>query len=316
MTMRSAPLPVIELEHVSVLPDGRLAEWEAVGSGDEPLVWVEGGPGLPAHLARADVVPVLDRFRCHLVNAPGSGRSTAPRREEGYGLEATVAFLEDWREAVGLGPVTLMGHSWGGLVAPAWAAIHPASVRRLIVISGYPGFGAVDEAAATAERERALDRLRTEPWFDAAWRCWEAGARPGRTEQDIADRFWTYLPFYFAHPEDPVAVAHIERIGREQRWHMPANEAWVGWRAAMDWRPLLARVRCPTLVVAGEHDWICGPAWNRPLAAAIDGARYAEIAGVGHLPQYEAPATLRAVIDEWLAGLDGEAAAPGGTRPV
>ena len=67
-------------------------------------MWVEGGPGLPAHLARADVVPVLDRFRCHLVNAPGSGRTTAPATEAGYDLDQIVEFFEAWRRAVGLGP--------------------------------------------------------------------------------------------------------------------------------------------------------------------------------------------------------------------
>lgn len=53
--------------------------------------------------------------------------------------------------------------------------------------------------------------------------------------------------------------------------------------------PILARIACPTLVVAGEHDFICGPAWNRPIAAGIGGAEYAEISGTGYLPQYEAP---------------------------
>jgi pimeloyl-ACP methyl ester carboxylesterase len=67
------PLLDIRLEHVTRFADGRLVEWEAHGTGMEPLVWVEGGPGLPAHLARADIVPVLDRFRCHLVDAPGNG---------------------------------------------------------------------------------------------------------------------------------------------------------------------------------------------------------------------------------------------------
>ena len=234
ITMRHAPLPTIEPAHLAPLPGGAVAEWEAIGEGDEALVWVEGGPGLPAHLARADVAPVLDRFRCYLVNAPGSGRSTHPRLEETYGLEATVAFFDDWRRSVGLGPVTLMGHSWGGLVAPAWAALHPDGVQRLIVISGYAGGGSVAEADWHAERDCALDRIRNQPWFDLAWRNWEAGSLPGRTEQDLADRFWTYLPFYFSDPDNAVSMAHIDRVGREQRWHVPANDAWCGWRDAID----------------------------------------------------------------------------------
>ncbi len=41
------PLATIELERLTLLPDGRVVEWEALGDGTEPLVWVEGGPGLP-----------------------------------------------------------------------------------------------------------------------------------------------------------------------------------------------------------------------------------------------------------------------------
>src|SRR5512141_1797008 len=171
MDRETRRLPVIELERLSALPDGRLVEWEALGEGREPLVWVEGGPGLPAHLARADVVPVLDRFQCHLVNAPGSGRTTAPATEAGYGLAEVAGFFEAVRVALGLGPVTVMGHSWGGLVGPAWAALHPDGVARLIVISGYAGAGSVDAAVAHAEQRRALDRLRDRPWFAAAWRA-------------------------------------------------------------------------------------------------------------------------------------------------
>ncbi len=302
-TRRHAPLPDIELASVATLADGRTVEWEAIGSGD-PLVWVEGGPGLPAHLARADVAPVLDRFTCHLVNAPGSGRSSAPTGPTGYGLECVVEFFEAWRQRIGLGRVTLMGNSWGGLVAPAWAALYPDAVARLIVVSGYAGGGSVPKATWEAERDTALDRLRDRPWFDDAWQSWcEALTATPATEQAMADGFWRHLPFYFAEPDHPVAQAHIDRVGREQRWHLPIAEAWSGWREEIDWRPLLAEVRCPTLVIAGEHDWICGPVWNRALAAAIPGARLVELDGIGHLPQYEAPGRFRAVIDEWLADL-------------
>lgn len=296
-----ASLLTIELERLTTLPDGSVVEWEALGDGDEPLVWVEDGPGLPAHHARADVVPVLDRFRCHLVNAPGSGRSTPPATEAGYDLDRIVEFFESWRLAVGLGRVTLMGHSWGGLVAPAWAALHPEGVRRLIVIDGYAGSGSVDPSSAEAEQQRALDRVRDRPWFADAWGAWERGLGVvGRPEEALVDAFRAMLPMYFAEPEDPVMAAHIERVRRELRWHSPIVDAWSGEREEADYRPLLAQIRCPTLVIVGEHDWICGPLWNRALAAAIPGARLVEMPGIGHLPQYEAPAAFRAAIDAWL----------------
>jgi pimeloyl-ACP methyl ester carboxylesterase len=245
-------------------------------------------------------VPVLDRFRCHLVNAPGSGRTSPPADESGWDVEVVVDFYEAARVAIGLGPVTAMGHSWGGLVASVWAARHPESVAGLIVVDGYAGGGSVEPAVAAAERDRALDRLRGRSWFAEAWAALQH-VDEAATEDEVAADFAAYFPFYFGHPEETGSLAHIERIRREQRWYLPALAAWTGAREDADYRGLLAGVRCPALVIVGEHDWICGPAWNRALADAIPGARLVVVPGVGHLPQYEAPAVFRAAIDDWLA---------------
>lgn len=161
-----------QLAETVTLDDGRTVEWEVVGAGP-PLVWVEGGPGLWAHLARPDVELVSDLFQCYLVNAPGCGRTSRPNDATGYDLPQIIAFYEAFRDRLELGRVSVMGHSWGGLVAPAWAAAHPRSVERVIVIDGYAGGAdtAVDQEAADAERDRAFARHATAPWYDAAVRA-------------------------------------------------------------------------------------------------------------------------------------------------
>ena len=66
------------LAEILTLAGGRTAEWEAIGAGP-PLMWVEGGPGLWAHLARPDVELVSDLFRGHLDPAPGGQGSVMSR---------------------------------------------------------------------------------------------------------------------------------------------------------------------------------------------------------------------------------------------
>ena len=82
------------------------------------------------------------------------------------------------------------------------------------------------------------------------------------------------------------------------------NSAWFGAVPHfddIDILPSLAGVTCPSLVIAGQDDFICGPAWNQPIAAAIPAARYVEIADAGHVPQYEQPDAYRAALLDWLA---------------
>jgi pimeloyl-ACP methyl ester carboxylesterase len=287
------------LANLHRLPDGRLVEWEAIGEG-EPLIWVEGGPGLAAHLARPDVALLADRFRCHLVNAPGCGRTSAPATPEGYGLGDHVRFFEEVRQALELGPVTVMGHSWGGLIAVAWAIEHPESVRRLIVIDGFIGMASVDERQAVAEREAAYDRVRDRDWFQLAV---ERQEDYQATEAEQVEWFSPCWPLYFSDPDGPAARTHIERIRRELRWNLDVGRAWEP-EPPTDLRPELHRVACPTLVVAGDHDFICGPVWNRPIADGIRDARFEIIRDAGHLPQYEQPDELRRIVHDWLAASD------------
>jgi proline iminopeptidase len=283
---------------------GRTVEWEAVGDGP-PLMWVEGGPGLWAHLARPDVELVSDLFRCHLVNAPGCGRTSPPGDISGYDLPGIIAFFEEVRERLGLGQVTVMGHSWGGLVAAAWAAAHPESVGRLAVIDGYPGSSdsAVDHNAARAERDRSYARHAGEPWYDAAVRAL-AEEGEGWDEETWISRFDPAWPMYFADPGSPLAVPHLARVRAEVRSNRVMSNAWFGdvhHFDQIDILPSLAEVKCPSLVIAGQDDFICGPEWNRPIAAAIPAARYIEIADSGHIPQYEQPDAFRAALLDWLA---------------
>ena len=290
----------IQLANLGSLPDGRTFEWEARGEGP-PLLWIEGGPGLPAHLGRPDAALFTRWFRSHLVNAPGCGRTTAPSDLAGYDLRSHVAFFESVCRAIGLGSVTLAGHSWGGLVAMAFAALVPDAVERVVIVDGYAGGGSVTPEAADEDRQRVFDRVRKEPWFAPALEAFESGAGDNPTEQDVVDAFAPAWSLYFADPTSARSRPHVERLARELRYNVDVDRTWYGRFEADDHRDLAQRIRCPVLVMVGEHDFICGPVWARALAAAIPNARYVEIPGVGHMPQYEDPDRFLAEVGAWIA---------------
>ena len=290
----------IRLANLGRLSDGRPFEWEATGRG-QPMLWIEGGPGFPAHLGRPDAALLARWFTVYLVNAPGCGRTAAPARREEYDLYHHVEFFESVRQALGLDPLSLAGHSWGGLVAIAYAALKPDAVQRLIVIDGYAGGGSVAPTEAAAERERAFDRVRDRPWFEAAHRSLDAAfALRSPTEREFVETFVPAWPLYFAHPESADSHSHIDRLSRELRFNVDVADAWDERLEGEDHRALAAKVRCPTLIVVGEHDFICGPIWNRAVAAAIPASQYAQIADVGHIPHYEASERFASIVGSWL----------------
>jgi pimeloyl-ACP methyl ester carboxylesterase len=83
--------------------------------------------------------------------------------------------------------------------------------------------------------------------------------------------------------------------------------------AVHDASDVLPRVRCPTLVIAGEHDWFGPPRVGRRMAAEIPGAIYRELPGATHFGLIEQQARVNAWIREFALQVQagGEWATPG-----
>ena len=68
----------------------------------------------------------------------------------------------------------------------------------------------------------------------------------------------------------------------------------------LDSRPLLASIRCPTLVLVGDADVATPPELSKEVADGIPGATFAVIPDSGHLTTIEQPDAVNAVLTEWL----------------
>ena len=185
-------------------------------------------------------------------------------------------------------------------MAAAFAGMRPESVSSLVIIDGYAGERSVPEDVAGAERDRALARFRSRPWFDTALTALERTFDSREmTEGEFVRTFNDCWPLYFADPESERSVDHIARLRRELRLNKAVSDLWDEGTFDDDVVPLLGRISCPTMIMVGEHDFICGPVWNQPLAEGIRGARYVEFRDVGHLPQYEDPEGFRRELFSW-----------------
>lgn len=280
------------------LDDGRKATYEVVGSG-EPAIWFEGGPGFNAAMGRADCQLLGDRFECYLIDAHGTGGSTPPLDPLDYFADGTARFYDEVRRALGLGPVTLLGHSWGGTVCLTYAALFPEATLRSIAIDAWSAALVDKTPEAKAEFERGLARHAGASWIDAATRVWEESEDPGWIDQpDPEGRFYSVWAMYFAHPERPRAQAHIARLARDARFgHGPWKvDVYDGNDTLFEMLPL---IRVPTLVICGELDFVCGPAHARAIASRTPGAELAVVPDCGHIPQYEQPELFRAIVSDW-----------------
>ena len=285
-------------ESVELSP-GRRAAYEAIGEG-EPILYFQGGPGYGAGLLRDDARLLADRFAVYLIDPHGSGGSSPPRDPSLYDHLGHARFYDEVRRALGLGQVTVMGISFGSIVALTYAALFPEHALRCVAISAR----AVGAEQQSNEQEREmrqfLSRHAQAPWYHSArsvWDEWTERVLAATEAREIDTMMAEILPLYTAYPESPGVRALIDAWRRDARTDLAAVKAWEsGLWQTIDIRRLLARIACPTLLLVGELDLICGPSHAREIAAEIRDARVVAIPECGHFVPAEAPEAFKAAV--------------------
>ena len=100
---------------VEVPVDGYKVVTYSFGSGDETVLCVNGGPGIPCDYVREPNACLTDHgYRVVAFDQLGCGASDRPDDTSLWTIERYAKELDTVRETLGLGKVHLLGQSWGG----------------------------------------------------------------------------------------------------------------------------------------------------------------------------------------------------------
>ncbi|MEU1054481.1 alpha/beta fold hydrolase [Streptomyces sp. NPDC005876] len=258
--------------------------WEA-GAGPD-LLLLHGDAGSPL-----DWVTVMPRLATthHVValDLPGFGR-TPPLDEPSP--ERYAAFVAAFTEVLGLRHYSLIGHSFGGMIAVYVARAAHGNVDRLVLVAP----GGLGRAVNPAQiltvfpvLRRAAFAISLLPGFPVINTLLSALGTTYRP--------WNIPPRWYAK--------HLERA---------RNPQFVGTSLAVvahaltpfgqryDLRPELPRLHMPTLVVWGAGDLLV-PAWQAAAASLLpQGAR--RLLAAGHSPQLDVADDFLEAVRPFLAG--------------
>lgn len=238
------------------------------GLANDAEVWAEVRAEM-RRIAPPPLAPLLDEARVGDVHAR---HATLPQMAAALLAEVS-------------GPLVLVGHSMGGMVAQH--AVRQASDRVV----------ALALLGTTARPDTPeLIALRTEA-------CGLFAA--GRIDEVLRAN----VLFAF-HPDNSTDeallgryLAIVQRAGAAQL--IAQNRAVM---AREDGRPFLAAIdtrRCPVLVLCGEADALTPPAVAREIADAVRGAQFALMPGCGHMLTLEQPGAVAQALTRWLEPLLG-----------
>jgi 3-oxoadipate enol-lactonase len=255
--------------------------WQAHGHG--PALALINGFGASGRAWPHDWVRGLERhFQVITLDNRGSGFSRhADTPFSIADLADDVAQVLDEAEVP---EAAVFGISMGGMIAQELALRSPERVGRLVLAASRP-----PNPAFRAPSLRASAMMMRPPL-------------PGESLQRYFSRLWAFSAapgFAAAHPD---VIAEIV----EQTLERPSGRSMLiaQGRAMSGWghSDRLRSIAAPTLVVHGTLDPLSPVANGRAIAELIPDARYAELAGVGHLIPQEAPERLTELMTEHLLG--------------
>jgi proline iminopeptidase len=237
---------------------------------EKPVAFlVHGGPGADHSSYKPSFFPLTSRMQLVYFDHRGQGRSARGPRET-YHLDNNVEDMEALRDHLGLAKITVIGGSYGGMVAQAYASRYPERVAQLILYATVPDGRFLPKAQAILQQRGTPEQIAI------AQHLW---AGSFRDEVHLQDYFRLLAPLY-ARSYDPAqatvgtqrAILSVDAI----------NEAFSGFLRTLDLKPELPQITAPTLVIAGRHDWICQPEFSFEMAELIPNADLRVFEHSGH----------------------------------
>ena len=259
--------------------DGVTLHYEVVGKG-EPVVLLSGGPGFSPEYMRPIANALSDRYAAVLFHQRGTGLSSMETISgETHAFKTLVADLEALRRELKVNQLTIVGHSWGGILSMLYASEHPDRVRALALIdSGGPTLQAVPQFVTTlAARMTPEEAAAVKEWSDPE-------RKKANHKKAVLEITRARTGGYFFDREKAKAFGDAlteESFNDQVFWAITPQ-----MNGQFDLREGVKKLKAPVLVLHGMHDPLQSA---QEVHEAFAGSKLVLIENAGHFPWVEKP---------------------------
>lgn len=259
------------------LPSGGSLHVVEQGSGT-PVVFIHGADGVALSFTETVTAEVARDHRTIAVDRPGHGYSTRP--PGGTDVRTNVEAIREGMRQLGVERPIVLGQSYGGFTALAWAVDHPEDMRALVLVAPVAAFpwrlpDQLLRLVALPVVGRVLTDALVEPIGSAALGPLERNAFDPRP---VPERYAEYAHALYLRPSQFRALA-------SELSNLRADVA--------EYAPRFGEIDMPVEIVAAEFDRVTEPRFHaRPLAQQVRGANLTELPGEGHELNWARPGAL------------------------
>ena len=285
--------------------NGIMIYYKMLGRG-APLMIVHGGPGASHDYFLPYLLPLARHNKVVFIDERGSGRSQKLEDPSSYTIENMVEDVEAVRQALGLGKISLLGHSYGGALAQAYALKYQANLTHLILGSTWSSSKALNEIFVKMKQNMSPELRERIDKLEAAGLYGQGkDYEKNRYTNDYMIAAWGegYFPYlYQNHPDpnyDPIDNGKMAWDLYREMWGEHGEFIIDGNLKSVEYTDRLASIKVPTLILVGDHDE-CDPSLARAMHEKIAGSKIVVFPKAGHMTFVDDTGMFIQTVDDFL----------------
>jgi proline iminopeptidase len=262
-----------------------------------PVILLNGGPGF-SHEVLEPLQALADTYKLVFFDQRGTGDSDKADTRS-YTIDANVEDVEQIRRQLNLGRCAVFGHSWGGMLAQAYALKYPLHISKLILADT---FSSIDDLNETFARMRAglppeLQAVCEKCEGEGLYKDGDTYPPEYQAVLDVA-----YEPVQISVTPPPSIQDMFSKVAYDVyrvMWGEESEFKITGTLAEFNAEPRLGEIQTPTLVIVGASD-MPTLAMAEKTARLIPNARMEVFEHSRHYPFLEEPEKFMRVMRQFL----------------
>jgi esterase len=266
------------------------------GNGTKPvLLFLVGAHGHPIYWSSI-VNYFKDKYHCIALTARGHAGSQWADPTH-YTTQDFVTEQASFIDALNIKKLFIIGASLGGRHGAFYAATHPERVDKLIISDMPPEFNTEWKARWKREFSMVKEEIGS---FAELLQLIRGRSNPFVPEEKVRE----YAAFALRElPGGRLAWKHDTEMEKAiyRSCFEEGQAILLGRKPEIDWWYLLTQVRCPTLIIRGDHSTILDHETIQKMVTVMSKAEMVEIEGTGHIAYWDKPDEYNKIVERFLS---------------
>lgn len=246
---------------------------------EKPVLFlIHGGPGGNHIHFKYDSIKLQDYAQLVFIDQRGCGFSKKDKKSN-YTLENNIEDIEALREYLGFEKISVLGISYGGMVAQGYAIRYSKNIDKLILVSTAPSYHFIESA------KENLKQIGTKQQISVCEKYLWSGSF--KSNREVNHYFKIMDPLYiYNHKKKKRRKPSSKKVKSGKIESILSfdvlNVGFSSFLHEFNFIPNLKGIKCPTLIMVGKNDWVCVPSHSKIMADKIPNATLKIFNKCGH----------------------------------